>query len=158
MTNENKLKNLDYEKIWRKTLGPDEEVKYEFSIGKKYRYLGLFSIGLLGLLISIGVVWLGIIIILFGLFYFGWYLKVANAYAFTDKRVLIHRGWLSTKLISVDYDKITDVSVEEPFLDRLITKTGHLSVNTAGTTFHEVILKHIQKPYEIKKRLDSFRT
>jgi uncharacterized membrane protein YdbT with pleckstrin-like domain len=84
-------------------------------------------------------------------------MKVANAYAFTNRRVLIHRGWLSTHLLSIDYLKITDVSVREPLMDRLLTKSGHLSINTAGTSRTEVVLKNIDHPYETKKQLDKVR-
>jgi uncharacterized membrane protein YdbT with pleckstrin-like domain len=148
---------MEYEKIWKKVLAPDERVEYEFSIGNRYCYFRLIGLLIIGFLIGISILPIGIIIIFFAIFYFGFYLHRANAYAFTNKRVLVHRGWLSTHLISVDYDKITDITVREPILDRIFTKTGHLAINTAGTGFHEVVLLHIQTPYEIKKRLDSLR-
>lgn len=151
-----KTKIMEYEKIWRKILAPNEEIKYEFSVGKRYRYTMLALWGLLGIItVSVGI---GIFIIIFALFYFGWYLKAANAYAFTDKRVLVHKGWLSTHLISIDYDKITDIRISEPILDRLITKTGNLVIETAGTGLHGVVLIHLEKPYEIKKKLDEIRS
>jgi len=50
-----------------------------------------------------------------------------------------------------------DVRVLEGFLDRLFYKTGTLVINTAGTSTHEVILKHIETPYEVKKKLDGIR-
>ena len=64
-------------------------------------------------------------------------------------------GWLSTSLRSIDYSKITDSSVEEPFIDRVLTKTGYLVIKTASTD--AVIFKSINEPYEIKKRLDSLK-
>lgn len=100
----------------------------------------------------------GIFFILVILFYFGFYLKVANAYAFTGDRVLIHKGWLSTKLISTEYQKITDVTVDEPFISRIIFKTGSITVNTAGTSAREIVLKNIEHPYQVKKKLDELRT
>jgi len=145
-----------YEKIWQKILNPDEKIEYEFSIGKRYRMFGLICWGIVSipLLFLYGI---GVLTFLIALFYYGFYLKVANAYAFTNRRIIIHRGWLSTKVISVDYEKITDITVVEPLLDRLITHTGHLAINTAGTTFQEVMLTHIAHPYEIKKKLDHLR-
>lgn len=145
------------ENIWTKVLSPNEEIKYEFSIGNGYLRFGLVAGCVLGVILLFLVSWLGIILILTFGFYYGWYLKEANKYAFTNKRVLIHKGWLDTKLISIDYDKITDIEVEEPFLDRVFFKTGSLSVNTAGTTLKEVALSHIESPYEIKKKLDELR-
>ena len=146
---------MTYEKIWQKVLSPDEKIEYEFSIGSRHRKLGVITwvIVLFPFIFFFG---LGIILFLIPLFYYGFYLRVANAYAFTNRRVIVHRGWLSTKTISIDYEKITDVTVNEPLLDRVITHTGHLIINTAGTTFHEVILKHVARPYEIKKKLDQF--
>jgi uncharacterized membrane protein YdbT with pleckstrin-like domain len=149
---------MEYTNVWAKVLREDEKVDYEFSIGKKYRMLGLISVGFIGLIMMLVNPTFGIIIISIALFYFGYYLKVANAYAFTDKRVLIHRGWLSTNTISIEYSKITDVSVQEPFLERLITSTGNLAINTAGSGVKEVVLKHITTPYEVRKKLDKVRS
>lgn len=147
---------MEYQNVWSKVLRDDEKVEYEFSIGNKYRMLGL------GISVFIGLLFLlaggfGVVIILLGVFYYGFYLKAANAYAFTDKRVLIHRGWLSTRTTSIEYSKITDSHVQEPFLERLITKTGNLAINTAGSTGTEVVLRHITAPYEARKMLDQAR-
>lgn len=147
---------MKYEKIWEKTLGSDEKVEIEFSIGDRYRKFGLILWGIISLplLFAMGS---GIFVFLIALFYYGYYLKVANAYAFTNKRVLIHRGWLSTHTISVDYSKITDVHITEPFFDRLITHTGNIAINTAGTTTDQIMLKRINAPYEVKKKLDILK-
>jgi uncharacterized membrane protein YdbT with pleckstrin-like domain len=148
---------MEYEHIWKKALRDDETVQYEFSLSKKYRnfYLVLFSI--IGLFFMLGSFPTGVIILLLVFFYFGFYLRVSNAYALTDKRVLIHRGWLSTNATSIEYQHITDVTVQEPFLERIITKSGDLSINTAGTSAKEVVLKHIATPYEVRKKIDEIR-
>jgi len=148
---------MKYQKIWDKVLNQNEKIKYEFSIGKIYRHFNLLICGSLGILMLIIFFPIGIIYFLFVVFYFGWYLEKANAYAFTDRRILIHKGWLSTSLISVDYQKITDIKVKEPFFYKLLCKSGYLLVNTAGTGTHEIILEHIQDPYEVKKKLDNIR-
>lgn len=148
---------MEYEQIWKKVLRNDEEVKFEFSVGKKYRtfYLILLSVFATPFLISAPA--FGIILLATIFFYFGFYLKTANAYAFTNKRVLIHKGWLSTNAVSIEYDKITDVSINEPFIERLVTKSGNIAINTAGTSAKEVVLKHVQTPYEVRKQLDAIR-
>ena len=150
---------MNYEKIWKKTLGTTEPVKYEFTIGQRYRTFGLVGWCIVGGLFLLTIVGagLGILIIALAAFYFGFYLKTANAYAFTDHRVLVHRGWLSTKLISTDYSKITDVTVHEPFFSRVFFHTGSIEIDTAGTNRQDVILKHIEHPYEVKKKLDELR-
>jgi hypothetical protein len=32
-----------------------------------------------------------------------------------------------------------------------------MAIDTAGTTLQEVILKHIESPYEVKKKLDALK-
>jgi len=147
---------MKYGNIWQKVLKPEEKVIEEFTLGKRYILLIQIFLAIFGL-IYLPFLWLFSVIFFLLIPLVSWYLRKANVYAFSDKRVLIHRGWPSTHLISIDYDKITDITVEEPFLERLVCKTGHLAINTAGTGFQEVILKHIGSPYEIKKRLDSIR-
>ena len=148
---------MRYEEVWRKTLNPDEKIEYEFSIGDAYVKKSLIY-GIILSLLLLPLYGLGVLVFFWVLFYFGFYIKRANAYAFTNKRVVVHKGWLSTHTISVDYDKITDVSVKEPFLDRIMFKTGSLVINTAGTHLKEVILNHIESPYETKKKLDQLRS
>lgn len=147
---------MKYEKIWQKTLASDEKVEYEFSIGDRYIKFGLITWGIISLLLLVAA-GLGIIIFLVALFYYAFYIKAANAYAFTNKRVLVHRGWLSTHTISVDYSKITDIHIREPFFDRIVTHTGNIAVITAGTTFDQIVLQHINAPYEVKKKLDTLK-
>jgi len=147
---------MNYEKIWQKTLASDEKVEYEFSIGGKYIKFQLIVWGIISLLLLL-VMGLGLFTFLGALFYFAFYLKVANAFAFTNKRVLVHRGWLSTHMISVDYSKITDIHVVEPFFDRVLTHTGNIAIITAGTTTDQIVLQHISDPYEVKKKLDALK-
>ena len=135
------------DKVWRKILGENEEVKYEFTIGNRYRKFWMI-ISILLSFIFIGIPML---------FYYGFYLKVANKYAFTNKRVLIHKGWLSTNLTSIDYNKITDVKLSEPILEKIFYNAGHLSINTAGSSNHEIVLRHVEEPYELKKKLDNYK-
>ena len=149
-------------KIWNKILSPGEEIKFEFSLGPRYISLAknfFISLGVLSFFLfkitSIFFIF-SMALIIFGLFW-GWYLKRANNFAFTQNRILILRGWLSTHLTSVDYDKITDVRVEQPFFDKVAFKTGRLIINTAGTHFPEIVLVNIENPYEIKKKLDEIR-
>ena len=148
---------MDYKQIWGKTLNTSEQVKYEFSVGDRYRMTGLVVWVLIGALLMFSSVQYGMIVILFSVFYFGFYIRAANVYAFTNQRVLVHRGWLSTKLISTDYQKITDVTVHEPFLSRVFFHVGSLEIDTAGTNRKDIVLKNIEHPYEVKKKLDELR-
>jgi uncharacterized membrane protein YdbT with pleckstrin-like domain len=148
---------MSHAKIWDKVLSDGEKVEYEFTVGNRYLKFGLIIWAII-LAPTIAGSWkFALVVYLIPLFYYGFYLKAANAYAFTDKRVLMHTGWLSTHLTSIDYRQITDVVVKEPIIDRLLTKTGHIAVNTAGSSGKEVVLMHVTAPYDVKKRLDRIR-
>lgn len=148
---------MEYQKVWEKVLNPDEKVEYEFSFSNKYRKTVLIVWSIVSLLfLLLHWIWLGIFIFLIVLFW--WYrVKIANAYAFTDRRVVVHKGWLSTKTTTVDYDKIVEVSVKEPFTERKFYGSGNLYIKTAGNIIHDLTLAHINAPYEVKKRLDQLR-
>lgn len=85
------------------------------------------------------------IIIFFNLFY----LKISNEFVLTSKRLIVKRGWIETKLKTIYYNRITDISIEQSLIDRII-KSGTLSVSTAGSDGYEAQLIHIRNPYKIK--------
>lgn len=161
-------------KIWEKIITPEEKIEFEFTLGKKYldsiKYAWL-SLALFIFFVSISFsknpsqifnfignlfFILGWILVVIS-FSCPWYLKRSNNFAFTNKRVLILRGWLSTHLISIDFEKITDIKVEEKFFEKTVFDTGTLIIDTAGTHFPEVIISHIANPYMIKTKLDEIR-
>ncbi len=147
------MKNTE---IWKKVISPNEKIIMEFSLGKRYILL-LQGVIAIGGIITLIFFWQGSLVF-FGLMYFmGWFLKKANAYCLTEKRILVCTGWPSTRLVSVDYDKITDIVVKENFLEKLICNTGDIIINTAGSTKPEIILTHIENPYEIKKKIDQMK-
>lgn len=146
-----------YQKIWAKVLSSDEEAKYEFGISGNYIRFVLIIWGIISVMFLFAM-GLGIIIFLIAYFYYSFYLRASNAYAFTNKRVLIHNGWLSTSLKSIDYGKITDIKIDEGFFERIFYKTGSITINTAGTGLAEVILRHIDRPYEVKKQLEKIKS
>lgn len=150
-----------YEKIWKKVLSPDEQVKYEFSISKKYTTFCAFLGYLAGLvLVFTPGYYIGAVIAIFSFVYFSYFLRISNAYAFTNKRVVMYRGWITNELISIDYNKITEVVVEQNLIGT-ITQSGNLIINTAGAGFIEAKkdqkISNIESPYEIKKKLDEIR-
>jgi len=150
-----KSKTMATKNVWDRVLAPSEKIQFEFSLGNRYIALARNSWIVLGIpfLFLYG---LGIIFIIVG-FLWGWYLRRAHHFAFTDKRILILKGWLSTHLTSVDYNKITDVRVLESLFERFFFKTGRLIINTAGTDVPEIQLTNIGSPYEVKKKLDTIR-
>lgn len=95
-----------------------------------------------------------LIVIPFIIFFNVFYLKISNEFVFTNKRIIVKRGWIETKVKTIYYERITDVSVSQSLLERII-KTGTISISTAGSDGYEAVLWHIKNPYEVKNVLSS---
>ena len=128
---------------WNNVLSPGEKIIEEFGVASKYVTFE-FIVGIL----TLPLFGFGVISILFALYH-----KSAYQYAFTNKRVLSQSGWLSKKLSSVDYDRITDTHISQGFLEKLLYNSGRLLVNTSGTTFFEINLDKIDNPYARRQQL-----
>ncbi len=148
---------LQYPRIWQKVLAPDEKVIHEFSIGDQFRLFSFILILIPVMLFMFWMPWVGLVLLLVAAFICGFYLKVANAFALTDQRIIIHTGWLNTQTVSVDYSKITDITVKDNIFERLLAGTGNLAINTAGGPEKEILLLHIDSPYEVRKQLVALR-
>lgn len=133
-------------------MGKDEKILYEFSISDRFRNLNLIFAAFVSvpLLFVFG---LGIITFVTAWFILGFYLRVSNIYGLTDRRIIIHRGWLSTNTTSIDYDRVTDVKVVQPFIEWILFKTGSVYINTAGLEIFEVKLPHIDQPTLLKQKI-----
>jgi uncharacterized membrane protein YdbT with pleckstrin-like domain len=144
-------------KTWNKYLLPDEKIEYECGVSTKYILYSLFILILLSIfMIPIVIVLIfPIFFIIDYFFYIVFYLKLAYKYAFTNKRIIAQIGWLSLQSITIDYSKITDVVVQQTFLGRILTKSGNLFINTSGSSNHELIIKDIDNPYQVKQILDK---
>lgn len=97
-----------------------------------------------------------LIVVPFIIFFNKFYLRISNEFVFTDKRIIVKKGWIETRVKTIYYDRITDISVSQSFLDRII-KTGTLSISTAGSDGYEAVINHIRKPYEVKNILYEVR-
>jgi len=87
------------------------------------------------------------------LFYHLYYLRTANTFVLTDCRIVVKRGWLNTSVKSVNYDRITDVGVDQSFFDKIVYGTGTLSISTAGGDGYELELNCVKQPHKLKKML-----
>lgn len=152
---------MNRKKIWAKILSTGEEIKYEFSVSKKFSTAMMVLGCLAGIIILFTPgFFIGILVIMASVFYFKYFIFWTNNFAFTNKRALIYRGWLATDLISIDYSKITDIVVDQPIIGKL-TNSGHILLNTASSSALETKQKqkieNIDNPYETKKKLEEFK-
>jgi uncharacterized membrane protein YdbT with pleckstrin-like domain len=111
---------------------------------------------------SLEIIWLAIIAIYIFivipsvLFYNLYYLRISNEFVFSDKRILVKTGWISTKMISINYNRMTDAQITQSFIDRLLG-IGTLAISTAGSEGYRVSLSHISKPHDKKKLLHELK-
>lgn len=145
------MKNI----VWQNKLEDGETIEREFTFGASYLKYNLIIWIVVGVICLLGFI--GFIILPIALFYFLFYARRANQYAFTNKRVLIMRGWLSTNLTSIDYEKITDIHIKQGFMEKLLYKTGSMHLETAGNA-SQLALNHLEDPYGLKKELDTIRS
>lgn len=89
-------------------------------------------------------------------FYYFYYLKISNQYVFTNQRMIIKRGWINVKTITIHYNRMTDASVKQDLIDKIIG-IGSLSVSTAGSEGYKVNLNHIEKPNRTKQELYNLK-
>jgi uncharacterized membrane protein YdbT with pleckstrin-like domain len=86
-------------------------------------------------------------------------------YAITDKRVILQTGWIGRDFNIIDFDKITNSSVNVSLIDKIFgrSNTGNILVISAGSfsgnrssTFQQAlntVIASIQNPYEVFKFL-----
>ena len=89
-------------------------------------------------------------------FYHFYYLKISNQYFFTNRRIIIKKGWLSYRTSTIHYNRITDATVSQDIIDRIIG-IGTVSISTAGQEGYKLILAHIEKPNELKRELYNLK-
>jgi membrane protein YdbS with pleckstrin-like domain len=125
---------------YRKFLAPNEKVIKVFDYANS-QFIWDLIIGILLIpLLLFGLIWMLIAI----------YRKLTIRYLVTDKRVIVKKGLIGQSTVSADYSKITDVTVQQGILGRLLLHTGTIVVNTAGTDLGEITIKWVENPFKAK--------
>lgn len=99
------------------------------------------------------IFWVSGIIIGGALVIYALYLRLARHYVITNQRAIQYVGWLARKMISADYEQITDMSIVQDFFERLILGIGKLSLNTAGGYIEEINFERIDNPYGVANQV-----
>ena len=128
------------EERYKKFLSPEEKVIKVLGYAKSQ-----FIWDIVWSVLLIPVFFVGLILIWIPL-----YRKLTILYLITDKRVIVKKGLIGQSTISADYSGITDVSVDQGVLGRLILHTGTILLNTAGTDLEEIQLQWVENPFETK--------
>ncbi len=131
---------MDTENQYKKFLAPGEKVIKVFGYAKSQ-----FIWDIIWGVLLIPVFLIGFVLIALSL-----YRKITLKYLITDKRVIFKKGLIGQSTVSADYSRITDVTVEQGILGRILLHTGTIHLNTAGGDVKELELKWIQNPFETK--------
>ncbi len=78
----------------------------------------------------------------------------SHRYLLTTRRVIIKKGFFTVKLMSVLFDKITHIEVDQGLMDRMIMHHGTIIVNAAGMNKGEFKLEYVEAPIEFKNLLE----
>lgn len=84
--------------------------------------------------------------------------KQSYTYVLTDRRFLIIRGIFSRKLTTAPLDRVTHVTVEQSFPERLLFNTGQLVIITAGFDQREIVIENIGDPVKFKILMEELTT
>ena len=155
-----------------KYLSSDEEVVIVTTIGSRYMWLNvivwlIIPLGLFyfSAFVFFGLItlpqpydwlkWLGIIgvlVVIFKLKTTSDILKKrqSNIYVVTNRRILIITGLFSRKIVTAPLDRITHITVDQSFIQRMLYNTGHLLIITAGFDQREIVVEHVSHPVKFK--------
>lgn len=140
---------------WNKILAPEETLQKEFGLSTKYRNATIALIIIAGIAVCFFSLFAGGFIFFLGGIY--WlYLTRAKHYAFTTKRMILVDAFVGSRVVSIDYNQITDIEIEQSVFDEL-GGWGTIVINTAGTYAPEIRLSFIDNPQNIKQSLDQIR-
>lgn len=152
-------------------LRPDERMIREFSISPKF-FVVLILVGVL-VIVTVPMIFLlfntffvlgfdlallsigGTVGFLVGgaLILYAFYFRVARHYLLTNQRAIGTIGWLSKRTISIDYEQITDLRVDQDLFERIVLGTGMVAVNTAGGDLEEIFLERVDEPYRLSNQI-----
>lgn len=87
--------------------------------------------------------------------YCNFYLKAANQYYITNKRIIRREGLISVDYSSISYQKITDFKLKQNLFERFVTRSGSIYFSSAGSSGFEVKFQNIDKPFKTLKLINE---
>jgi uncharacterized membrane protein YdbT with pleckstrin-like domain len=76
--------------------------------------------------------------------------RQSNIYVVTNRRILIITGLFSRKIVTAPLDRITHITVNQSFIQRILYNTGDLLIITAGFDQREIVVEHVSHPVKFK--------
>ena len=147
-----------HHKYWQRFLLPGEKPLHMFGISRLF--IVVFWVGP-GLIATAAAAWVlivlsvplgAILMVVPASFFLAAILyRYFTHYVITDKRAMSRAGIIHKKFITVDLKSVTDITVRESFLERVLVGTAMIDLNTAGSDRVELVLKHVRKPFALRR-------
>lgn len=130
-------------KFIKSTLPDNETIKMEIAFHWTHSLIAWLALFFLG--------WLIVGIFIFISMYIE---KWTTERALTNKRLVIKRGLISRKTEEMSFNRIEEVNLNQSILQRLL---GSGNIRVTGTGSGEVVMKNIDDPLAVQKKLNEVR-
>ena len=130
-------------KFIKSTLPDNETIEMEIAFHWTHSLIAWLALFFLGWLIV-------------GIFFFiSMYIeKWTTERALTNKRLVIKRGLISRQTEEMSFNRIEEVNLNQSILQRLL---GSGNIRVTGTGSGEVVMKNIDDPLAVQKKLNEVR-
>jgi uncharacterized membrane protein YdbT with pleckstrin-like domain len=141
-------------RYWKRFLLPNEKPIHMFGVSGAYIFLfwvvPALAVLVLAFYVGIFYTYIGLMFAVPALAMLlpAMYMAYFVHYIVTDQRVMSREGFLYKKFVTVSLSSITDMQVHESLLERMITRTGTIGVNTAGSPRIELFFHHVDRPLD----------
>ena len=130
-------------KFIKSTLPDNETIKMEIAFHWTHSLIAWLALFFLG--------WLIVGIFIFISMYIE---KWTTERALTNKRLVIKRGLISRQTEEMSFNRIEEVNLKQSILQRLL---GSGNIRVTGTGSGEVVMKNIDDPLAVQKKLNEER-
>ena len=130
-------------KFIRSTLPDNETIEMEISFHWTHTLVAWLYLLVLG--------WLIIGVFLFISMYLE---KWTTERALTNRRLILKRGFIRRKTEEISFNRIEEVNLSQSILQRIL---GSGDIRVTGTGAGEVVLKNIDDPLDVQKKVNELR-
>jgi uncharacterized membrane protein YdbT with pleckstrin-like domain len=130
-------------KFIRSTLPDNETIEMEISFHWTHTLVAWLYLLVLG--------WLIIGVFLFISMYLE---KWTTERALTNRRLILKRGFIRRKTEEISFNRVEEVNLSQSILQRIL---GSGDIKVTGTGAGEIMLKNIDNPLDVQKRVNEVR-
>jgi len=153
------MSHYRHQKYWQRFLLPGESIVLCFGVSGSYLILFWMIPAIVMTALAVYAGFINVMLgFLLGIVAVSVYLPILYRryflhYAITDRRVMTRVGLLHKTFVTADLPSVTDVTIIESFLERILTGTGMVGINTAGSNHIELHFDHVNRPFALRKEI-----